>query len=214
MSRMRARAQGPSIGLIVEGHTEYEAIPQMLSRMGIRCAHLSCLRGQPAELPAKAFVERCLLKHVRAQLITNADIVVVVVDAEQRAESAADFRRQLQQELNRQLRARHTWSAPERVEVVVCNRTFENWLLADPQGLRKSKLVTRDLSAAVSCHADGKDALTLLKSAFAKCKSYNKRLHGLQLARCVRLDDARVHLCSESLREFVALLRSSRASGR
>lgn len=197
------------IGLVVEGQTEYQAVPEMLRRLGIRHTRPSCFHGQAPEASPRTLVEKWLLPHVRVQLAKGADLVVVVLDAESRHVPVGDFEEELRRELKRRVAVVEGSPAADRVEVAVCNRTFENWLLADPRGIRKCEYVVCDLSRVVACHADGKDALALLRRALRKDAWYRKAVHGPRIAQHVRVEDARVRLCSESLRGFLDKVRNA-----
>ncbi len=199
---------GPVIGLVVEGATEYQILPEMLARLEIRCTRPSCFNGQPVEASIQILVEHCLLPHVKAQLAKKADLVLVVLDAEQRTCPVHDFEERLRRELRRQVRIAAGASAQRKVEVIVCNRTFENWLLADAKGILRSEYIQRDLSRKVDCHADSKDALSILREAFRKRTSYRKAVHGPKLAKCIRVGHKKVRLCSESLRAFLQTARA------
>jgi hypothetical protein len=198
----------PLIGLVLEGQTEYKSLPEMLDRLGIHYTRPSCINGQAEDASTTDVVKYLILPHVRWQLQKNVDIVVVVVDLERRQCSAGAFRDTLRNEIVRQLRDSEPSAPTEKVRVVVCNRTFENWLLADPGGMGRSALIEKDLTRAVECHSDQKDALPLLKSAFRRKRRYVKALHGPELAKYIRVEDAEVHLCSESLREFIEIVTS------
>ena len=198
----------PLVGLVVEGRTEYQALHEMLGRLGVRYTHPSCFNGQAVEAPIPALVAKKLLPGVRVQLAKRASKVLVVLDLEGRKTPLRKFRKDLLREMKKQVQQTEGREAARKVMVFVCNRRFENWLIADPRGLLKSKHIESDLSRQVSCHADTKDALSLLKSALRKDSSYRKAVHGPRLARLVRVEDKRVRLCSESLRDFVASVRS------
>jgi len=205
-------AQGdrePLIGLVVEGQTEYQALPAMLSRMGLKCTAPSCFQGQPVEAPIPVLVDRVLLPHVRVQLGRGGDPVIVILDRESRRKSARTLQAEVLRELRKRLRQKEGKKEGEeaagRIRVVVCDRTFENWIISDPEGLTRSANMNRDLSRQVSCHADERDALSLIKSVFLKGKRYKKAVHGPQLAGYVRVEDSAVCQCSASLCRFLQI---------
>ena len=196
----------PLVGLVVEGQTEFAALPAMLQRLGVKPTRPSNFSGQFQDAPVRKLVEKRLLHHVKAQIVKGPDLVIVVLDRENRPESARAFEKAVRDEITKQL---DNPTRP-RVEVVVCDRTFENWLIADPKGIHKSEYITRDLSAKVVCHGDGKDALALIKNAFRRRKAYNKGPHGAKLSVFVRVGSPRVHLCSKSLRRFVEFVERTK----
>ena len=201
------------MGLVVEGETEYGALPALLSRLNVRCTAPSCLHGQPVELPARALARDHLLSYVIVQLRKKPDKVLVVLDAEGRTHSLREFAATLKRELQEQVRKHEGAKLAERVTVVFCNRRFENWLLSDPGGICRSTYIERDLSGRVKCHADERDALALIKSVFRKGTAYRKAVHGPRLAELVRVEDKNVRQCSGSLRKFVRLVLGARRVG-
>ncbi|MBI4558410.1 MAG: DUF4276 family protein [Candidatus Hydrogenedentes bacterium] len=198
----------PLIGLVVEGTIEYSALPDFIRRLGLRATRPACLHGQPVEAPTEVLVSRHLAPHVRAQLLEGADYVWIVIDLESRRIDADEFCADVLGKLIKEIARTESDSAARRLRVAICDRTFENWLLADPKGLRRCKLIGRDLSKQVRCHADGKDAITILKSAMSRGVRYHKPVHSSKLARYIRVEDSNVKLCSESLRTFVKALCS------
>lgn len=201
-------ATQPLLGLVVEGKTEYQAIPEMLGRMKIRCTTPSCFHGQPVEAHVKTLVDKCLLQHVRVQMVKNADKVVVILDRESRLESLEEFRKSVLYELQKQLSEAGKSDETGKIEVIVCDRRFENWIISDPKGISRSNYIRHNLSAKVNCHADDREALALLKSVFRTGNSYSKSIHGPRLAKYVRVEDVRVQQCSASLRKFLDIVRA------
>lgn len=202
----RLASDRPLIGLVVEGITEYQALPLMLEKLGTATTKPSNFHGQPVEADIPTLAERSLLPHVRVQLAKDVHLVMVVIDFETRRGSAGGFRRRLRTELRRQVRTVEGAAASRKVEVIVCDPMFENWLVADPGGITKSNYVDHDIAKRVHCHADGQDAIGLLKHALRTGESYRKSTHGPRLAQHLRIHDSRVHLCSESLRQFVQIV--------
>jgi len=195
------------IGLIVEGPTEYKAIPNILYRLGIRYTRPSCIHGQPVGANISVLVEYHLLSPVRVQLRKGSSKVVVVLDLEDRDCSPREFHQNLLAELRRKIKESEGEEHSKKVEVVVCNNKFENWLIADPNGLLKSNYIVRSVDRRVRCHSDGKDALSILKFAFRKEDSYDKTIHGPRLAEKISVEN-HDKLCSESLRQFIEIVKS------
>ncbi len=197
----------PVVGLVVEGQTEYAALPGLLARLGLRTTAPSVFHGQPAAASPKSLVEGRLLKPVRVQLAKDARRVIVVLDREARAESAKEFAERLCRELRRQVKRSEGAVAARRVWVAVADRCFENWLLADPQGVSKSTLLAKNanLVGKVACHADDRDAVALLRSALTR-GWYEKAIHGPRLAQHIRVADPRARWCSRSFEAFLRLV--------
>jgi len=196
------------VGLVVEGPTEYSAVPFLLRRLGIRHTTPSSINGQSVQAPLGDLVKYRLLKHVLVQLSKNADLVVVVLDVEERPMSSEQFSGALCREIRKQVTREKGRQAASKVEVVACMRRFENWLIADPKGLARCAWIVKDLSKAVACHADDHDAVALLTGAMGKGVGYRKAYHGPKLAQFVRVEQEKAgnKLCSISLRKFIQIV--------
>lgn len=196
------------VGTVVEGPTEYAAIPALLRRLGVRFTTPSSFNGQPVQVSVADLVKYRLLKHVLVQLNKNADLVVVVLDVEDRPLGEEKFSQMLRQEIRKQVVLVMGKRAAQKVEVVACMRRFENWLIADPRGLARCALIVKDLFKAVACHADDHDAVALLTGAMAKGVGYRKAYHGPKLAQFVRVEQEKAgnKLCSKSLRKFIEIV--------
>jgi hypothetical protein len=203
--KVPSRGRQPRIGLVVEGTTEYRAIPAILGLLQIETTAPSCFHGQAQGSSIKDLVRHRILKDVLAQLAKGPEKVIVVLDTEGRSGPAERFRVALLKELRNQVKRCEGGSAPALIEVIPCIPRFENWLISDPSGIRRCRYIRKDLSAKVNCHADGKDALAILKDAFRKDEAYNKALHGPRIAQFLRVGDPNVRQCSKSLREFLQI---------
>ena len=197
----------PDVGIVVEGQTEYAALPVLLARLGLRSTTPSVFHGQPVAASAKNLVEGRLLQPVRVQLAKDARRVIVVLDREARPESAETLAETLCRELRRQVKRSEGEAAAKRVCVAVADRCFENWLLADPEGVSKSKLLAKkaNLVGKVACHADDRDALSLLRGAMVR-GWYDKAIHGPQLAQHIRVAEKKAAWCSKSFAGFLKLV--------
>ena len=191
------------IGLVVEGQTEYEALPKMLDRLRVLHTTPSCFHGQGVDQPISSLAKDRILPHVRVQLAKGVQKVAVILDAELRATEPPHFRKSLSDQLRRLVRGTEGQAASGKVQVYLCVTKFENWLISDPRGICRSNYVSRDISNTVRCHADQKDALALIRSVFTGGGHYKRAVHGPRLARFVRVEDSSVRQCSRSLKEFI-----------
>ena len=209
MRRKTGRPAESTLGLVLEGITEYRAIPLLLHQLGVRAVAPSVFNGQPVDATVPALVEYRLLQHVRTQLLKASGKVIIVLDREDRSQSAEEFGTALREELVRQIGSYDGQGAAHRVAVAVADRRFENWLLADPEGVSRSKLLRRgnDLASRVKCHADTRNAKDLLQSVMAK-RWYERAVHGPQLALHLRVEQAGVRYCSPSFAAFLRLVKT------
>jgi hypothetical protein len=201
--------QNPTVGLVLEGTTEYNAIPLLLQRLGVRTVAPSVFNGQPVQASIRSLVQNRLIRHVRTQLVKATGSVLVILDRESRPQSASKFGETVLTEMIRQVKRLDGEDASKRIAVVVADRSFENWLLADPEGLARSKLFRRNtrIVGQVACHADEKNAKELLQGSMAK-GWYERSLHGPQLAKHPRVGEAGIKYCSASFLSFLAIIKN------
>jgi hypothetical protein len=137
--KRRQRRPGilPTVGLVVEGDTEYAALPQLHSkRLLPGCPPLKATNlggvGSHMEPPG---VAKMLVGKVIAHQVAGRAKVVILFDREQRPLCAPEFARKVKDALAQELdrRGRHH----SAVHLVVSDRTFEAFLLADARGLHE-----------------------------------------------------------------------------
>ena len=139
-SRTVPRKSAHTIGLVVEGPTEYSALPLLHKRGLVRgCPPLkpSSLNGVGEDRTAEA-IAKLVLPKVVAHQIAGRSPVIVCFDRERRSTPAADLSTSIAAELTRLLTLRGRSSAT--VVVVVADRAFEAWLLADAAGLARRRV--------------------------------------------------------------------------
>jgi hypothetical protein len=197
------------IGLIVDGLGEVVALPLLYER--IRSPHVLLKpvheqRLQPlakAEQIAPIAARRC-----RLLAAEGVDLVVVLLDREDRDDCPGAFASQLHSLIVRQLDRRQIG-----VAVVLKNRRLENWLVADMTSLSGSPRLFSDRSrveqAVPAGNADGlNDAIDILHRACGPRGRYGK-VKGAK-AICTHLDPGRAALNSRSFRRFLRVLGDSR----
>ena len=190
--------EGP-VGLVVEGPSEVAALPVLLERAGHRVATPVTFHGQSTDSPVDAFVSNRVMP--LAKLLVAArklSTLGIVFDRESRPEPALQLCRRAYDVAIQVLPP----SLP--VFVAVADRSFENWLLADPAGVVTHALVVRDPSNRVGSMSDGKDGVSILRWAFGD-NDYEKVRHAPQLAALVDVKDDSVLGRSPSLTAFLAL---------
>lgn len=194
------------IGLIVDGEAEFFSLPALMQRVDtphevrgrVVHAHIHPLGGIPKLVhrlivPVKALVEQ-----------RRADKVVVLLDREQRRRCCGDIAHELKGALEREC-ARQAIGV--LIEVVLKDRTFENWLVADPEALRKSPKRFDVKSSFVKQvepdRADAADGLKLLKAATRK-GGYDKVADGRLILSVA--DPLRIGANSRSFRRFLRVI--------
>ncbi len=128
-------------------------------------------KSEPGQIAGKA------IKKVKIQRDRGADLIVVLIDREDRKECPTEFADQLKRAF-----AKRGYDA---VNVVVKNRTFENWLIADVEALKQLPgrfKVTKTFERTVSPNkADNVgDAEALLNKIGVK-QRYHKRRDAVRI---------------------------------
>jgi hypothetical protein len=125
--------QSTTVGLIVEGETEFHALPLLRSIFKGHCPPLKPINlgGVGATLTAEGVAKR-LLGKVKIHLASGYRHVVICIDREQREVCAGQFAQAIYASLVSLLQNSMGSAA---IDVVVADRTFEAWLLAGAEGL-------------------------------------------------------------------------------
>lgn len=142
--RPRTRSGPATIGLIVEGDTEYGALPRLHTKKLLTgCPPLRPINlgGIGEHITPEGLAKR-LAPKVIAHMEAGRQRVVICFDRENRLECVPQLALLVSAALSRELHARRRNSAD--VSVVVLDRSFEAWLLADARGLRSKGLFTQD----------------------------------------------------------------------
>jgi hypothetical protein len=155
------------IGFIVDGMAEYHALPSLLSRVKTPATLVTQpLRAgmQPYGSPAK--IARDALPGLRILVTRKVDLVVLLIDRENRSECSNEMAEEISQELMK--RCSHE-GLKIKIVVVVKDRMFENWLVADTDAIqrlpKRFKWSKKSISAITPNKADKVDASELLKTA-------------------------------------------------
>jgi hypothetical protein len=195
------------IGLIVDGRSEQEALPELYPRL--RTPH-QILKPVPEKIQPHAPPEQTAILVARRCRILAAqgiDLVVVLLDRETRDDCPEAFASHLQALIVRRLAPR-----PIPVTVVMKDRALENWLVADIGCLARAPGMFagagRVARAIPSGNADGVDALEILRRACGPRGNYDKV--GGAVTICTYLDPGRAALNSRSFRRFLRVLGDSR----
>lgn len=197
------------IGLIVDGLGEIVALPLLYQR--IRSPHVLLKPVYERKLQPLAIAEQIapiVARRCRLLSAERVDLVVVLLDREDRAECPGAFASQL-----RSLIVRQFDRSQVDVAVVLKNRRLENWLVADIACLGGAPRLFSDRGrveqAVPAGNADGiEDALDILHRACGPRGRYHK-IDGAK-SICQHLDPGRAALNSRSFRRFLRVLGDSR----
>jgi hypothetical protein len=192
------------IGLLVDGRTEYHALPHVIPRLGSPHQILLPLVCDIQPFASPAQMALAASKKFPILLSKGVDSIVILIDKETRQDCTGELVQAVEREARERL-AVHSTTAT--LAVVFKVSKFENWLVADPPGLRvlaaMFENVERIEKQVAPNRADGVDALGLLKACSRK-GGYHK-VKGA-LAICEQLDPVRAAANSRSLRKLLKVL--------
>lgn len=190
------------VGVIVEGQSEYKALPAIVGEIcdATEATAVKILHATYDPFANPGRIVRACESRIKQLAGRNYDLAVVLVDRETRTESCQAIASDLEQEFRRK-------SIEFPISVVVKDRCFENWLIADIQALRQLRArfdVSDGLKRRVQPNrADGAEALRLLKQA-AKGDAYGKVDDAARILEKASLGGIAAH--SRSFRCFLGRL--------
>ena len=135
--RKRRPGISPTVGLIVEGDAEFAALPLLHTRKLVPgCPPLKAtnLGGVGSHLEPQG-VAKMLAGKVIAHQVAGRTKVVICIDREQRPMCAPEFANKVATALARELEERG--HASRDVHLVISDRAFEAFLLADARGFHQ-----------------------------------------------------------------------------
>jgi len=188
-----------SLGLVVEGEAEHGAVPTLLRRAGATPGDPIVFHGQAVGCDVVVLVERRLLSPTKAALLKGYSKVLVILDRETREDCPGQFAQCVLAELVRRLASDPRYQGHPPVCVICADRTLENWLVSDPEGLRSHGYIERDVSRRVGANADGRNAVEIIEWAYRANSRYHKRRDAPALAAKVRVERRDVRQRSKSL---------------
>lgn len=198
------------IGFIVDGDSEVSALPLIFRR--IRTPHEllpTIVRGQIHPKADVARIARATAEACQYFARRQVDLVIVLIDLEDRSECPAALKDMLQPLIVGRL-ARIGLKLD--VEVVIKVTKLENWLIADDLCLRQLPGLFPDINHVGrrrrSTSADNLDALDILKRATGSRQAYPK-VKGA-VAICTHMDPARAARNSRSFRRLLRVLEDER----
>lgn len=190
------------VGVVVEGRSEFKALPLLRDQICVvtPATVVKVLHADYDPCASPGRIVRACRSRVLQLVARQYDRVIVLVDREARTESPYMLARNLEAEFERA-------GLGIPVYVVIKDRKFENWLIADLDALRQLRArfrVTKGMAAKVEPdRADRSDALGLLKDA-AKGGAYGKVDDATRILQKAEISKSARH--SRSFRCFLARL--------
>lgn len=183
----------PTVGLVVEGDAEYYALPRLhKERLIPNCPPLQATNlGGVGSHMSPLGIARMAAGSVHAHKLAGRSKVILCIDLEQRPDCAGAFATSVAQALSEALASRNC--PTNDTHVVIANRSFEAWLLADAQGLfsrgvlRKAPKFHRFEGSLGLNGTKGKDDLTQLLE-----RTYSETRDGPRLFASLDFKEARL----------------------
>lgn len=189
------------IGILVDGQAEYRSLPALLKKIETPNQLLDpfYVDIQPyASSPQIVTVVQTKLVLLRAK---QAQMVIILIDREKRSDCSGAWAEEITQAMN----IKYDQMGVGRIQVVIKNSCYENWLLSDPSIFEKMPkrfvVKAKQLSSIRPNQADLIDAQALLKSA-AQSESYSKVADAVKITAL-----ANPLLMAQNSRSFRKMLR-------
>jgi len=191
------------IGVVVDGVSEFASLPSLYAELR-KATGNQILRPVRANIqptaPSGVIVRQCS-KRIRECYERGAEAVVVLIDREDRNECPGEIASAIEARLGQ---------ARLNAHVVIKDRTYENWLLADIDALKclsgRFVLSKATVQAVQPNKADHVDALKLLKRS-VRSGSYHKVDDSKRI--CEKADASRLAQHSRSFRRFLRVVGDS-----
>lgn len=188
------------VGIIADGQAEAQALAFLVSRM-VRSGRV-VLKPVYADMqPYAPFPQIVRAAESRIGLLSQrgADRYVVLLDREQNQDCPGAYAARVKAEFKRM--------GHLNVEVVLKNRAFENWLVADLRSVAKAqprrvKLRDRIVQRIEQSGADSVNAIAVLNGCISE--GYSKRSDAIAI--CKSIDPSTAEKFSRSFRRFAKIV--------
>jgi len=188
------------IGMIVDGEAEYRSLSKLFSRIQISSTLLSPLKADIQPLAPVTQIAGAVKSRLKILAAKNVDLAIVLLDRESRPDCCGAMAEAIRVAITKM-------SASPRVAVVIKNRMFENWLIADCDALEqlRARFTVRpgQRQQIAPDKADSADGVSLLK-AMVRQKDYNKVKDAVRIMS-VAIPE-RLASNSRSFRRFLRIL--------
>ncbi len=190
------------VGVVTEGESEVRGLPmlypQLERRLGLQI--LRPVRASVDPLAPVAVLARGARTGIQMAFARGAQLVVFLVDREMSQTLASKRAAEIEAKLRSDI--------DDRIRVVVKDRSFENWLIASPEGFRAQRAryarPERIERAAVPDKADKViDPCEVINSAMTKGQ-YDKTGDAPKILAAANIDSLAAN--SRSFRRFLAVL--------
>ena len=189
------------IGIIADGQAEAQALGFLVER--VKCGSASLIKPLYADMQPYAPLPQVVQAALgRLDFLTRrgADKCIILLDRENNQDCPGDYSTKLEMEFKK--------VGFQNVTVVMKDRTFENWLIADPRTLakgggKKISISDRIVERIEKVGADRINAIGVLDGVFKD--GYHKRIDAIEL--CKKIDPDMVGRNSRSFRKLIKEMR-------
>jgi len=191
---------------IVEGATEYFSLPHLIKKLGCNPLTPNNLNGIGDDWNLEALVRKRLYRSVvAASYKPRCDHILIVFDRESRSESAYKIADTVLKALSLELQ-KNNKHLTQRVSVVICDRHFENWIIADYEALTRLPYISASLATKVGTQSDGKLGKSILESVFKGKRKYHETRDAPVFCQTIDITNPKVQGRSDSLKKLVSSL--------
>lgn len=188
------------VGVVCDGSAESQALEVVVKKInGYGTKFLKPLYADMQPKATEAQIAKKAEKAIGILRAKKADLIIVLLDFEDREGCPGEFSEMLANAFIK--------LGMNDVSVVIKMRTFENWLVADPEGigaLNNYKPTKAFVGAVAPNKADHVDGEKLINSIIVGRREYHKRIDAINIAK--RLDVSRASKNSRSFRRFLRLV--------
>ncbi len=190
------------IGIIVDGDGEFLSLSKLIDKLAITNKVLAPIKADIQ--PNASFHHIAMKTAVGITILLRKEVnrIIVLIDREQRPECPGEIAEKIQ----KRIQDSHLKHGSVEIFVVLKDRMFENWLIADPHAFSKMPArfeLEAGLTRGIIGRADNLDALTILKKAVVKTK-YSKTQDPPRILSVV--DPLEMARNSRSFRRFLRML--------
>jgi len=190
---------------VVEGKTEYFALPKIVGRLGhIHVLTLKFDGGNNDDCPWDTLIKKRIVPRVLGVALKHPDKILVVCDREGRNECPPTLAKAAAAIIENALTEENIIA---NVAVIVCDRRFENLIMADTHLVDRFSFMNEKFSDAVGNEVDGKSVEGKFNDCCRSPHSYDKVLHGSALAQKMDLACPEVQQRSRTLRKLLKELQ-------
>lgn len=188
------------IAFIVDGPTEYHCLLNLIHNSGTPHQFIKPFVCDMHPLSNVGQIAYRVIKKLQMIQGKNPDLVVITIDHENREDCPPHFANELRNEIDRRFSDKQY-----DISVIIKVRTFENWLIADLNGvssLNKFNISSNIRNKIEPNKADNVNALKLLKQMSGD--DYNKVADGKKISERINPQNIAKH--SRSFRRLLRII--------